>query len=314
LVHVILGIRLAGVEAEFPEFELWVEKLFGSFHVPLFMFVSGYVYQLTGKWNPKGTRRAFLAHKFLNLGVPYVVFSAVYIVINSLTPGTNHANSITDILTIWKTPVAQYWFLYALLLLFVFWILLTNFMDDWKILIVLVVVNIAVQIAGIPMYSLRYMSSYVLVFGLGVCLPKLYVDKFSVPVKLGIVALQIAVVTVFFKLGMESYPVDECKRVIGVAGAIAFISLLYKSKPVYKFLVFINKYSLPIYLLHTIFTSAMRMVLKKVGVTNFALHTVAGLFVGVAVPLLIGWIAGKSPYLEFFFYPSKNIKRIKKSK
>lgn len=117
--HVIMGIRKTGIPT--PKSMAFVEEYIWTFHVPLFMFLSGYVYRLTGGWEAKGTRKKFLLHKLLNLGIPYFVFSSIYILINSVTSGVNHSSSISDILMLWRTPVAQYWFLYALFILFVIW-------------------------------------------------------------------------------------------------------------------------------------------------------------------------------------------------
>ena len=46
--HVIMGIRLAGIPI--PAFFEGVEKFIWSFHVALFMFLSGVVYKETGLW------------------------------------------------------------------------------------------------------------------------------------------------------------------------------------------------------------------------------------------------------------------------
>ena len=110
--HVIRGIRTAGINI--PSFFEGLEFFIWSFHVALFLFLSGVVYRLTGEWKHHKTRFGFMLHKLLNLGIPYVVFSVVYISINSLVGEVNTQSSFADILSIWKTPVAQYWFLYAL--------------------------------------------------------------------------------------------------------------------------------------------------------------------------------------------------------
>lgn len=75
--HVIMGIRKAGIPT--PKSMVFVEEYIWTFHVPLFMFLSGYVYRLTGGWEAKGTRKKFLLHKLFNLGIPYFVFSSIYI-------------------------------------------------------------------------------------------------------------------------------------------------------------------------------------------------------------------------------------------
>lgn len=53
--HVIMWIRKAGIST--PKSMVFVEEYIWTFHVPLFMFLSGYVYRLTGGWEAKGTRK-----------------------------------------------------------------------------------------------------------------------------------------------------------------------------------------------------------------------------------------------------------------
>lgn len=112
--HVIMGIRKWG---GIPTFEYPLEKFIWTFHVSLFFFLSGYVYKITQKWKSKGTRTRFIAYKFIKVAVPYFSISIFYILINSLTAKTNTSFSVTDIFSLWKTPVAQYWYIYALFML-----------------------------------------------------------------------------------------------------------------------------------------------------------------------------------------------------
>lgn len=115
--HVILGIETSGIAV--PAAIPVTEKFLWSFHIDLFMFLSGFVYSLTGGWISKKTRFSFIKNKFFSLAVPYFVFAALYIIVNSLTPGVNNQNSLKDILTLWYKPIAQYWFIFALFWLFV---------------------------------------------------------------------------------------------------------------------------------------------------------------------------------------------------
>ena len=61
--HVIMGIRLSGLNI--PSFFAGMELFLWSFHVALFLFLSGVVYKETGEWKGKKTKRAFIIHKFV---------------------------------------------------------------------------------------------------------------------------------------------------------------------------------------------------------------------------------------------------------
>ena len=49
--HVIMGIRNAGIVC--PAYSEKLEMFIWSFHVALFFFLSGYVYNITGEWRRK---------------------------------------------------------------------------------------------------------------------------------------------------------------------------------------------------------------------------------------------------------------------
>ena len=94
--HVIMGIRLAGIDI--PGFFVGIEKFIWSFHVALFLFLSGVVYKVTGEWKSKKTKWGFLLYKLYNLGIPYIAFSVIYILINSLVGEANTGFAPSDIL------------------------------------------------------------------------------------------------------------------------------------------------------------------------------------------------------------------------
>ena len=144
--HVIRGIRTAGIDV--PGFFEGMELFIWSFHVALFLFLSGVVYRLTGEWRKHKTRHGFILHKLLNLGIPYVTFSVVYIAINSFVGQANNQSSLKDILFIWKTPVAQYWFLYALFFLFCIWGALSGILKNWQITLLTLAVAYGVPLLG----------------------------------------------------------------------------------------------------------------------------------------------------------------------
>ncbi len=70
------------------------------------MFLSGYVFRITGGATAKGSRLRFVSSKVIDLGVPYVLFSVLYIAVNALTPGVNNAAALSDTLRIGVAPIA----------------------------------------------------------------------------------------------------------------------------------------------------------------------------------------------------------------
>lgn len=315
--HVIMGIR-KNTESV-PLFFGFLEDFIWTFHVPLFMFLSGYVYRLTGQWKSKKTRIRFIVYKALNLGIPYIVFSVIYIVINSiLSSSVNNVSSLSDILWLWRAPVAQFWFLYDLFFLFIAFTSLSYVLKNWQITIILFLIKVLLSFINVNLpRPLSSMIDYALLFGIGSSIEKLYIDKLRyrflfVMLHIFITGLIIQHSTSYINL--NNVLTVNLIRLLGCVGSIAFISLLMKIESIHKWFLFINKYSFPIYLLHTIFTSGIRIVLIKLSVLNYAVHVFLGLLLGIGVPVIIAVISERVCFFNICFYPSRTFKLLKESR
>ena len=309
--HVIMGIRIAGIDI--PSFFWGLEKFIWSFHVALFMFLSGAVYRMTGEWHGKKTKLGFIKHKLIGLGIPYVTFSTVYILINSIVGQVNTQSSIADILTIWKTPVAQYWFLYALFFLFRIWTLLSGFLKNWMITVLAVAIGYGAPLLGLPLGILDIAFYSALAFGLGTCVNMERCIKIPVAGKVVVLCLHVATGAVLASLDMIGLPfIKEIMILLGIYSSFLFISLLGEWKVADRFLTFMNKYSFQTYLLHTIFTAGIRILLLRMNITWWWLHVLLGTVAGIAFSVLAAEIAKHVPFLNFFFFPTKFLSGKKK--
>ena len=308
--HVIRGIRTAGIAI--PSAFFGVELFVWSFHVALFMFLSGVVYKLTGEWTKQKTKIRFIVHKLLSLGVPYVVFSAIYILINSCVGGANTQSSVLDILYIWKTPVAQYWFLYALFFLFCIWAALSGILKNWQITLVVVVVGYVVPLFGGSFGPFDTVFYTAIAFGLGTVVNFSSLAKAKAWVKWLVIGLHLIVGGVLIRLNIiEVAGIKEFMLIFGIYSSILFISILQNSRIVARFLDFMNKYSFQIYLLHTIFTAGARIILYKLNITQWWIHIPVGTVFGIVFSVLAAIIAKKVGFLNFFFFPQKYLAKKK---
>ena len=300
--HVIMGIRLAGVEV--PSFLHGLELFIWSFHVSLFLFLSGSVYKLTGEWKSKKTKLGFIRHKLITLGVPYIVFSAVYMLINSIAPGVNTEFSLTDILMIWKEPIAQYWYLYALFFLFVIWTVLSGYLKNWQITLFILVLGYAVPFLGGSFGFFDVVIYSAFAFGLGTCINVSDLTKPSAIVRIGSVILHLIFGIVTVKLGIiEKNGITEIMTIVGIYASVCLIFYCQKIKHVAVFLDFMNKHSFQIYLLHTIFTAGIRVILLRIGIDSWFIHTVVGCVGGLGFSVMASVIAKKTVFLNRCFFP-----------
>ena len=316
LDHVIAGIynnTWGGVQI--PIFCEPLRAFVSSFHVPLFMFLSGYLYKLNGGWEAKGGRIRFIEYKLLNLGIPYLVFSTVYIIINSMVPGVNTQSKLIDIVWIWRTPVAQYWFIYALLVLFMLFTTLSGSMTNWQITLLLLMMNILAPVFDVSYGSFASGVSMGVAFGLGTIMPSLIIDGKKRSTKIIVIIIHLVFEFLIIHEKWNGLNIScFIEQIFGIAASIAFISLVIQSSKIMKILLFINKYSLVIYLTHTIFTAGSRIILNKFGVANYWVQLPCGMLAGVMIPVIGGWMVSKSPILDFFLHPSKSIKRMNSAK
>ena len=104
-----------------PEWYIALHDIIYTFHMPLFMFVSGYVYIATKRQITYG---AFISKKIKRLMVPYIVTSVIVITIKILTQGglnVEHPVTALSYLRIFYLPEAGYflWFIWALWWMFI---------------------------------------------------------------------------------------------------------------------------------------------------------------------------------------------------
>ena len=281
---------------------------FLNFSVGLFLFLSGVVYTITGEWKGKKTKGGFIRHKLLSLGVPYIVFSVVYICINSFVGQANTNSSIRDILYIWTTPIAQYWYLYALFFLFCVWTLLSGLRSNRIITVLTVAISYLVPLAGLSLGCFQVVFYSALAFGLGTCADIEFLTRPPRALKCVVVALHVLTGVVLVWLGKIEAPlIKELMCVFGIYASILLVSMLQDISLIDKFLVFMNKYSFQTFLLHTIFTAGIRIVLMRVGIFNWVIHVVLGLICGLGFSVLTAKVAEKVKFFNFFFFPTKYI-------
>ena len=77
---------------------------------------------------------------------------------------------------------------------------------------------------------------------------------------------------------------------------------------------FLAKYTMPIFLMHTLFAAPTRAVLLKLGIGSSVIHVVLGLGISFVGPIIAAWIMKKTKWVEFFLYPNKLIEKQKGKK
>lgn len=252
-----------------PENDLykWFNTTIYYFHVPLFFICSGYLYQKYNKVNGFKSWKKNVAKKALALGVPYVTFSTATWVLKTVFSGSvnDQIGGLGD--TLLFHPTAPYWYLYALFFIFLVTPTFSTVMMAVTGLAVAVVakVYILTRVTGIYALSTVLIDEIWFVLGMSICV-------FDVQIR-GKKLQGTVIGLLFLGLSVAVYMVDiqnsAMSFVLGLLACAAVILLVagFEERSG-KMMGFLAKYTMSIFLMHTLFAAPLRSVLLKIGVTN----------------------------------------------
>lgn len=295
------------------DFFVWFEETIYLFHVPLFFICSGYIFQKYSCVNSAKSWISNVKYKLLALGIPYFTFSFITWILKTVFSSSvnDQTGSLVDVLFL--HPLSPYWFLYVLFFIF----LITPTFKEKKHAVYALAISLMLYILRnyypINSYIVARLTTYEFYFILGMTLSKFHISDFKILKTRGI-NIGIVLLTVFLPLSVLRYlffPSDLMAFLLCllVCGALACIFIYCDSHSIqYRFLNVISKYSMPIFLMHTIFAAALRSVLFKLNISNPAIHITTGLLISFTGPVIAAIVMKKSKYLYFFLYPNKYIK------
>lgn len=293
-----------------PENDLykWFNTTVYYFHVPLFFICSGYLYQKYSKVNDLKSWKKNVAKKALALGVPYVTFStATWVLKKVFSDSVNsQLGGLGD--TLLLHPASPYWYLYALFFIF----LVTPTFANRKMAAIGLTVAAAAKLivfgGGTDIYALSTVLANEIWFVLGMSICAFSVQLHEKKVQGAVIGL------LFLGLSIAVYLADLQSPAVSFAlGLIACVAVILLAadceEKTGKAMGFLAKYTMPIFLMHTLFAAPLRSVLLKIGVTNAAVHVVLGLGISFAGPIIAAWVMEKTGWMEFFLYPNKFVGR-----
>jgi len=304
LGHFFQSMTKANILAENDLYE-WFNTTIYYFHVPLFFICSGYLYQNYSKVNSVGSWCKNMAKKALALGVPYATFTTATWVLKKVFSSSvnDQIGGLCD--TLLLHPTAPYWYLYALFFIF----LVTPTFSSVKATVVGLIVALAAKAliltgGGYSVYAVSTVLSNEIWFVLGMSIYTFNVQLKGRKVQGTILGLLFVILSVVvYAAGISGGAISF---IMGLLACVAVILMVTDfEEKLGRGMDFLAKYTMPIFLMHTLFAASLRSVLLKVGVTNVVAHVVLGLGISFAGPIIATWIMKKTKWLEFFLYPNK---------
>lgn len=202
-------------------------------------------------------------------------------------------------------PTAPYWYLYALFFIF----LVTPTFSSVKaaavgLVVAIVAKGLILTGGGYSVYAVSTVLSNEIWFVLGMSICVFDVQLKGRKVQGTICGL------LFMILSIAVYTAEISGSAIsfsmGLLACVAVILIVAGFEEKFgRGMDFLAKYTMPIFLLHTLFAAPLRSVLIKIGIENAVIHVVLGLVISFAGPIIAAWIMKKTKWLEFFLYPNK---------
>lgn len=310
--HVARGLFQAGL---FPQHEIYryVDSTIYSFHMPLFFFLSGTL--LYSSFVKRGGK-ALLLSKVDTIVYPYLLWSLLQGGIEVLLSSyTNGDTKLVDVLSLLWEPRAQFWFLYALFLLFaVVSTVLTIFGRTalWPLFLLAVAMYLwDTSLMNYLPYRLIARNLVFFMFGIvfSIAAANRLATGFAwIPWTIAFVATQYLFHGV---LGL-TYSDKGLHALL-----LAFVSIMFITSVSFraaenpnKIIILIGTSSMAIYLMHILIGSGARILLQKVlGSHSLTLHLVAGCLLGTLLPMIIFMMRDKAHLKYLFFAPITKVLR-----
>ena len=291
----------------------WFIKTIYYFHVPLFFICSGYLYQKLSVVNDAHSWKRNVLKKLLVLGIPYFTFSLATWVLKTLFSSSvnNQIGGLDD--TLFLHPTSPYWYLYALFFLF----LITPTFRNRSMAMIGLIIALAFKTLGIfggeyGVQAISYIFAYEIWFVIGMCLSVFQFKKYLLnkglitPIATGVIFLLLSVWV--YMIGNDHGVISFLLGLVACFSVVTLMAKIYENRGQSAAFGTLAKYTMPIFLMHTLFAAPLRTVLFKVGIQNTVIHVVLGIAISFIGPMIAAIIMKKSKWLEFFLYPGKFIK------
>ena len=314
LGHFFQSMVKAGIMPESASY-LWFNKTIYLFHVQLFFICSGYLYQKTTKEINFKSRANNIIKKAVALGVPYFTFSILTWVIKNIFSSNVNEQTGGIINSLFLNPLSPYWYLYCLFLLFVITPTIKNKNGAGILIAIGLIFKIISELIPINIYAVSCIFSNLIWFATGMALQYFDINsllkKFKLIGGLLCIALFGILNAVYFKHNINFPCYDFIMSIFACLGFVLLFCYIFERNKQPKALEFLSKYTMPVFLLHTIFAATLRAILIKVGITNSAIHIALGILISFAGPIIVAMIGEKIKFIDFFLYPTKYIKKSK---
>lgn len=285
----------------------WFNTTIYYFHVPLFFICSGYLYQKYSVVNSWLSWKQNVIKKAVILGVPYFVFSVATWLLKTVFGGAvnNKTNGLLD--TLMLHPTAPYWYLFVLFFIFVLIPTVKGKKGVFTLSCIAFGLRLMKAIWGdasiYQIYLISKISENLIWFVLGMFIAVFGIKKLKRPffgAVLGFIFIILSVVLyknenvwISFALGLLA------------CVAVLMITIGVKEK---SFLNLTATFTMPIFLMHTLFAAPLRTILLKTGMSNVKVQVLTGILISFIGPIVAMKVLLMIK-MDWIVYPERLVKR-----
>ena len=267
---------------------------FSYIRMPLFAFLSGYVYS----WRPfAGNHGGFLAGKARRLLLPMLVVGTLFAIAQSNIPGTN--NGGRDWTTLHVVPIAHFWFLESLFIIFMIVMILESLklLNSPLRLAIVFAIAVVIQLTSpapkfLGLGGVIYLLPYFL-FGVA-C------SRYSLH-EIGHRHLNLSVALTIL-LGASAYALAGLLGYVPISPRISIVALLIGTTALFilvccgwnnTILNYVGRSSYAIFLFHVFFTAGTRIVAYRWQFTDVNTLILLATANGILGPMLVEHFANR---------------------
>lgn len=306
LVHIIEGIYNTEGYAQYKLISEVAMALIFTFIMPVFFALSGYLYKSPANFS---SYIASLRKKAISLFIPYILFSIIYVVLQHFSSDVHNIRGWSSLLKIYEQPISYLWFLYALFFVFV----LAGLLSLLKIkpllqLIIYFCLFVISQLYQFPSF-LNLAFAWTICFYLGSFLK----DNLQYLNKLVVILLVLLIIGslvyqhsrggMWYDTNGLSF-VNFISKMFSIPVAFYLFKKSHRGK-LFSYFTKFGKYSLIIYLVHAPTTSIVRILLIKVGLTNYFLLILLSVIFTWYLSVFVCYLSKNIKLVNIFFYPYK---------
>ena len=291
----------------------WFNTTVYFFHVPLFFICSGFLFQKYSEIRTVIQWKTNVIKKFIALGVPYFIFSIItWILKKAFSSSVNtQLNGLGE--TLFQAPASPYWYLYTLFFILVITITTKSKADA----LILLAISFTCKILSIlgfhtNIYAISSVMANWIWFVIGIMIANNVISLLNINISLILLTLFITASVIIQLKGLQLIGVDFVMGVLACYSIVSLIHGIYSTKNQSKVMDYMSKYTMPVFLMHTLFAAPLRSLLLKIGINNVIIHFTLGLIISFIGPIIAMRIMERLKPLDFIVYPNRYIKIAKK--